>query len=149
MMIAGLAFAQSADVITELLDSEKASVGQVAYLCAVQQELIQDTENYDAAVSALINQGYLAEDTDPSEEITLGKTAYLLSKNWEIQGGLMFNLTNGSPRYAFKQFLYDGVIAKSSEPTSYVSGAEVLQLYSAGLSTYGGFNIKSVSMESE
>ena len=148
-LISEFMFAQSADVITDILESEEASVGQVAYLCAVQQHLISDNESYDAAVSALISKGDLEEDADADSSVSLAKVAKLFARNWSIQGGIMFTLTNGSKRYAFKQLVSDGVISSLAEPSASLSGGELLSIYSTCVSKYDDFDIKSVSMEAE
>ena len=142
-------YAQSADVITDILASEKATVGQVAYLCAVQQQLMAETEDYDIAVETLVSYGQLPEGSEASDAISLADTAYMLSKNWTVKGGLMYLLTKGSKRYAFRQFVSDGVISSNAEPSASLSGSEVLALYSSCLGKYGDFDLSAVSMEAE
>ncbi|MBR1639468.1 MAG: hypothetical protein IJ688_08795 [Treponema sp.] len=149
MLFSSVLFAQSADVITEILSSQQANLGQVAYLCAIQQNLVQEDASYEDAVAALVSEGLISEESDSSESVTLARASFLLSKNWEINGGVMYSLTNGSQRYTFKQFVADGVLAPTAEPSSFISGAEVLNLYSACLRRYGGYDVKTVSMEAE
>ena len=149
LSIFGFAFAQSADIVTDLLDSDKATVGQVSYLCAVQQHLIDESGSYEDAVSALVSNNQLDDNVSSSDFVTLSKVACLFAKNWSVQGGIMFTLTNGSPRYAFKQFVADGVISATAESSATLTGGELLSLYTSCLSRYGDFDIKSVSMEAE
>ena len=142
-------FAQSADVISEILKSEQATIGQVSYLCAVQQLKILESDDYEKAVEAMISEGYLPENVSSSDLVTLSQAAFLFSKNWDISGGLMYMITKGSKRYVFKQFVADGVISVYADPSSKLSGSELLALYSSALGRYGDFNMKSVSMEAE
>ena len=54
LFIGGFAFAQSADVVTEILGAEEATYGQVCYLSAIHQGLISDDASYEDAVNALL-----------------------------------------------------------------------------------------------
>ncbi len=142
-------YAQSADVITEMLESEEATFGQVSYIAAVQKNLVGEDASYEAAVQALYDNGLIPNYEDPSAAIPLVDIAYIYSRLWEIKGGLMYRLTDGSPRYAFKQFQADGVLGKNQDPSDTVTGAKALSIYTACVKKYSEFDIKSVSMESE
>lgn len=142
-------YAQSADVITELLESEEATFGQVSYLVAVQKELISESDSYDAAVQALYENGIIPNLEDSEAPIPLVDIAYMYSRLWNVEGGLMYRLTKGSPRYTFKQFQADGIISSRQEPSDYVSGAKALSIYTSCVNKYSDFDMKSVSMEAE
>lgn len=142
-------YAQSADVITEMLDSEQATFGQISYLAAVQKQLINDDGSYDAAVQALYDNGIIPDSEDPSAPIPLVDIVYIYSRLWQVKGGLMYRITKGSPRYAFKQFKADGIISANQEPTDYITGVKALSIYTSCLNKYGDFDMNSVSMESE
>ena len=142
-------FAQSADVITELLETEEATFGQVCYLVAVQKNLIAENDSYETAVQTLYENGIIPGFEDPQAPIPLVDITYVYSRLWEIKGGLMYRLTHGSPRYAFKQFQSDGILSATQEPDDYVSGAKALSIYTSCVNKYSDFDIKSVSMESD
>ena len=142
-------YAQSADVITGLLESDEATFGQVCYLAAVQENLINENDSFETAVQALYDNGIIPAVEDPEAPIPLVDIAYIYSRLWKINGGLMYRLTKGSPRYAFKQFQADGILTSKQEPSDYVSGAKVLSIYTSCVNKYSDFDIKSVSMESE
>lgn len=142
-------FAQSADVITELLDAEKATYGEVCYLSAVQQNFVLDDASYEEAIHALRSQGQLSDAVNPDEYIKARDAAKIFASMWNVEGGLMFRITGGASRYAFKQLQSDGVIPSSKDPDQLVSGSEVLKMYTACVKKYSDFNIKSVSMEAE
>ena len=142
-------YAQSADVITGLLESDEATFGQVCYLAAVQENLINENDSFETAVQALYDNGIIPAVEDPEAPIPLVDIAYIYSRLWEINGGLMYRLTKGSPRYAFKQFQADGILSSKQEPSDIISGAKALSIYTSCVNKYSGFDIKSVSMESE
>ena len=142
-------YAQSADVITDILDSEKVTFGQISYITAVQMNLADENVSYDDAVKIMRDQGYLLSDESSESPISAAEIAYLYSKCWPIKGGLLFKITKGSPRYAFKQFVADGVLDSSVDPSSGLSGSKALSFYTACVNTYSGFNMAAVSMEEE
>lgn len=150
ILLAGISlYAQSADVITELLESKEATFGQVCYLAAVQKDLIKETDSYDKAVQAMFENGIIPGSEDPAAPIPLVDIAYIYSRLWTVNGGFMFRITKGSPRYAFKQFQSDGIISQKQEPSDFVTGAAVLSIYTSCVNKYSGFDMKSVSMESD
>ena len=141
------AYSQSADVITEILDSKKATFGQACYISAVQQNLIEDDASFDDAIMVLKEEGQIPERVNSDDVIPMIDAVYIFSQMWDIKGGLMFTLTKGAPRYAFRQFQADGVISSTSDPSFALSGPSLLQLYTACVRQYGGFDITAVSME--
>ena len=142
-------YAQSADVITDVLESEKATFGQVCYLAAVQKNLINEKASYSDAVKALYDNHMIVTLEDADAYIPAVDIAYIFSQLWEVKGGLMYRLTKGAPRYAFKQFVYDGIIDSGTDTSTYLSGAKVLSMYTACSRKYGAFKMSDVSMEAE
>ncbi len=142
-------YAQSADVITDILESEKATFGQICYLAAVQKNLISETDSYDAAVQSLFENKIIPDLEDSNAAIPLVDIAYIYSRLWPVSGGLMYRITGGSPRYAFKQFQADGILTSKQEPSDFVSGAKALSIFTSCVNQYSGFDMKKVSMENE
>ena len=60
---------------------------------------------------------------NPNAVVTKGKVAYMLVRTLEIRGGVMYNITNGCPRYALRELIHKGII-KGGIEHSKVSGAE-------------------------
>ncbi len=149
LLAGGLAFTQSADVITDLLESDKVSFGQVSYLAAVQMNLLDENESYENAVKALVDNDIIPDLEEADTPIPLVDIAYIYSKLWDVKGGLMYRLTKGSPRYAFRQFQSDGIISSDADPAWLVSGAKALSIFTSCVNKYSGFDMRSVSMEVE
>lgn len=148
LFVAGMAiYAQSADVISDLLEAKEATFGQICYLAAVQQNFIDENADYKTAVQSMYDNKMIPDIEDENAAIPLVDIAYIYSKLWPVKGGLMYRLTRGSPRYAFRQFQADGVLSAKSEPSDIVSGAKALSIFTASINRYSGFDIKSVSME--
>ena len=142
-------YAQSADVITDILETKEATFGQVCYIAAVQQNLIEEYATYDDAVQALYENQIIPSLEEASAPIPAVDLAYIFARLWNVQGGLMFRITKGSPRYAFKQFQSDGIIDSEADPAKYVTGAKALSIYTSCVNKYSGFDMKAVSMEAE
>lgn len=141
LLFSGLVFAQSADVITEILDTDKVTYGQVAYLSAVNQELIGEDASYQEAVAALIGEGQLKPNVQADVLINMEKLASLYMKMWpgKAKGGFMYRITK-APRYAFKQLKEDGLISQFSDPWDYVTGREALNILTACMIAFEGDN---------
>ena len=143
------AYAQSADVITDILETEEVTFGQVCYLTAVQMDIIEDSATYEEAVTALYEKGQIPVLEDYDLPVPAVDLAYLYSRLWKINGGLMYRLSKGAPRYAFRQFQADGIIGNDVDPSSYVSGEKALSIYTSCISKYSDFDMKNVSMEAD
>ena len=131
------AYSQSQDVITEILESSEATFGQVCYISAVMQSLVSDDSSYDDAVQAVYENEQLPYITESSQPLPLIDAAYLFSFMWDIKGGLMYKITNGAPRYVFKQFQADKIIPYDAEPNQIVSGIEIMRMFTSCEKKYG------------
>ncbi len=148
MCVGTFAFAQSAEVVTDILESDEVTYGQVCYLSAVHQGLISDDADYSDAIDVLYTMGQIPEDVSEYDSVYMANLAYIYAQIWpSMKGGLMFRLTGGSPRYAFKQFKSDGVISDKADPKSIVSGREALNILTACMMEYG--TNESMEMEIE
>ena len=58
LFLALSAYAQSADVITEIPATEEVTFGQISYLTAVQMNIIDDDASYAGMVRAWIKNKY-------------------------------------------------------------------------------------------
>lgn len=136
-LLSSAVFAQSADVITEILDSSKVSYGQVCYLSAVSQGFISEDASYDDAINSLYDAGQISDKYAESDEVSMSNLAQIFAKSWNVKGGIMYKITKGSARYAFKQLKTDGVISSTSDPSKKVSGFECLSVFTNCSFKYG------------
>lgn len=125
-------YAQSADVVTQIINTSEVTYGQVCYLSAVHQKLVSDNATLKAAVSALYNAGQISEEYDANEPAKLKDIAFIYMKMWpDEKAGLMFRATGGSKRYAYRYLKDVGIILPSSDAAQYVSGREALNILTA------------------
>jgi hypothetical protein len=129
--------AQTAGFVTEMLAAQRADYGQVSYLSAVYQGIVDETASYGEAFAALEMEGLLPYNVNKTDVVTLAGLACMMTELWPVKGGLMFRITKGSPRYAFRQLKADGILPVDADPSEKVSGSDVLTTYTACQNKYG------------
>lgn len=138
LFIASCIYAQSADVITKILNSDKVCYGEICYLSAVRQNLISEDASYGEAISALYDKGQIPMHLEVNEPVCLVNLSYIYSKLWpDLSGSLMYKLTKGSPRYTFKLFKADGILEHNADPYDTLSGFEALNILTLCMLEYG------------
>lgn len=137
------AYSQSADVITNLLESKTVTAGQMAYISACHQSLVNDSASFEDALQALKNAGQLSDDVENDSVVKLDFVAAMYAKMWNVKGGLFYTITKGSSRYAFKQLKADGVIPQSWDPKTKISGTQALNLYTKCCIVYGKMELNT------
>lgn len=129
--------AQSADVITQILEAEQVTLGQVCYLSAVQQGLVGEKATYQQALQILEEKEQIPKYQFVDMPVPYANLCYIFSKMWNVKGGIMYRVFKSAPRYAFKQFKYDGVIPSNADPNHFLSGQEALNVFTSCSLKYG------------
>lgn len=122
-----LLLAQSNDMIDSILTEEPATAGSAAYVALTAAELLSDDASRDRAVQVAVEAGWLPEDTSAEQPATFGQLAYLLMEAIEVQGGLMYRILPG-PRYAAREFVYQGWSPERRSPGEQVSGQFLIRV---------------------
>ncbi|MBR1639465.1 MAG: hypothetical protein IJ688_08780 [Treponema sp.] len=133
--------AQSAEVITDILNADKVSFGQVCYLVAVEKGFIKESSSYEEAIEALYKRNMIPSLVYEDTPVPMVNLAYLYSQIFDVKGGVLFKLFHGAPRYAYKQFKYDGVLPVTAFPEKLVSGQEALDIYTSCMIEYTDFQL--------
>ena len=120
-------FGQSADFISKMIEAEDVSYEDVAYLCAINLELISEEDSGAEALAALDKAKVFSMPKNPSDSVSYGVVANMFMKTWKIKGGLMYSITKAN-RYAFRELQYLGFIAVTENPSSKITGLEMLNL---------------------
>lgn len=136
LLISSFTFAQSADFVTRMLETEQATFGQVCYLSAVSQNLVSDAAKEVDAMNAIFEQGILPDGAQPGDVINYKQAAVIFSRIWNVKGGLFYRISGGNSRYAFKQLKNDGVILQNADPSMIPSGVDILNMYTMGEKKY-------------
>jgi len=135
-----LAFAQTASDMDTLLKTDSVSVATASSFILGAADLLPaglsgpDAEKaaYDLASS---NGWIKAQSGDP---ITLKETSFLIMKAFKLKGGLMYSLF-GSPRYAYREMVYQKLIIGSTDQSMKLSGPKLLQIIDSTLNHSGGY----------
>lgn len=141
MFFATAIHAQSADVVTEIIETERVTFGQICYLSAVQQGFVSDDATYEEAIDVLFDKGQIPRKEYSDAKIPMANLAFIFSQMWEIKGGLFYRIFHGAPRYAFKQLKADGILPANSNPTRIPTGKEALNIYTSCCLKYGAMEL--------
>ena len=133
--------AQSSSIITDILNSDRVTFGQVCYLVATHEGLINDTASYTDAINALEHNKMIPYAAYEETYVPLVNLSYLYAQMFKVQGGLMYRIFHGAPRYAYKQLKQDGVLPENSYPGKLVSGQEALNIYTTCSIQYTDFQL--------
>ena len=137
VFISTVAFGQSARMLDQILESKKVTFGQVCYISAVHQGLVDENAGFRESIDALYKKGQIPKLYYEDTTVPIVNLACLYAQMWDIKGGLFYKIFRGSPRYAFKQLKCQGVIPSNTDPHLILSGKEALALYTACSLKYG------------
>lgn len=138
IFVSSCIYAQSADVITKILDSKEATYGEVCYLSAVRQNLISENDDFDKAIEVLAEKKQIPSLVGKDDPIPLANVSFIFLQIWpNVSKSFMYKLTKGSPRYAFKLLKADAILDERSDPSDYVDGSTVLNVLTACMMEYG------------
>ncbi len=95
---------QSADRITEILNSETVTYGQISYLAASYLGLISEDASNEDAVDALISNNIVKAKhmEDAENAIPLDNLCYICCASWYIVDSINYNIFK-NPYYAWKE----------------------------------------------
>ena len=150
---ASFAFSQSSEVISEIIDSEKATCAQISYLPALYANLITESDSAKSlgamsaskdssaatveAFEALKSNNYFNSDTEANKEVTVAQASFVYMKALGIKGGLFYTLFP-SARYAFKELKAKGILPLETDPAMKLSGRESIDLFTSCLEIVEG-----------
>lgn len=120
-------FAQSNEIIDDILTQEKLSCGNGAYLALTAGRLISDSATREDALIYLQNQGWINNQKEISDEMSLGEYSLAVMKTFRISGGLMYTFFP-SARYASRELGYLGYISQDAGAYRKLSGSEAISI---------------------
>ncbi len=129
-------FAQSNDLIDALLDRETADFGSSLQLILSAGGLVDEEATSEEAYETFRSLGWRMRTKDLSDPLTAGELSYLIMKSLRLRGGIMYSILP-SPRYAFRELVYRGVIPPQTPPGRIVSGEQVVRYLGAVLRSAG------------
>ena len=127
--------AQSADRVTDVINSERVTFGQACYFFATATGKVEDNIAYDDSIKFFQDSGSLRVLADENDPITLGTIAQLASDAFEVKGSLFLALF-GNSRYAYRQMKADGVFKNNDDPSFVPDGHKFLAILTDCLEFY-------------
>ena len=127
-LISGMLFAQSNEIIDSLLGEKKADFGRTAYMVLSASSLVDDSSAVSDVLAKLQDEKWKALSLKKADdEVTFGEYSFLVMKAFSLPGGIMYHLFP-SKRYALRELKYGGYIDKICDPSSPMSGDDVLRI---------------------
>ncbi len=127
LSIAYLLPAQSNEQIDAILSEEVATVGSAAYIALSASDIINDDTDPALAVTLAKEAGWLDSERDADQPASFGEFAFLMMQAREVNGGVMYRVFPG-PRYAAREFVYQGWSPENRGPASAMSGQFLIRV---------------------
>ena len=127
--------AQSADKISDIIASSRATCGQASYIAATALGIAGENATYDETVRLFPEKGVLKTGCSASDAITMKQLAWLCANTWNVDGSLMLKIFK-SPRYALRQMKADSVIDVSADPDDVPDGHRLLAVITDCVAKY-------------
>lgn len=116
------ASAQSANAVSEMIETPAVRYSQAAYFMAVAVNPdIPESE----ALDFCIHFGLCTTPSDPEKLITLSELAGMCMRTFNLRGGILYSITK-SNHYAFREMQAKGFIPKSADPSATITGSNAL-----------------------
>ncbi|MCR5290840.1 MAG: hypothetical protein K6E51_12680 [Treponema sp.] len=133
--IAGL-HAQSAEFMSQLLESKRVTYGQACYFTALYKGSIPESVSQQEAFDFINKTGYVYKDSVTADDfVTMADLSYLIVKAFNVKGGIMYSLFP-SPRYALRLLESDGLVAQFTDPQGKIKGDDFIALFIRCLEYY-------------
>ena len=125
--------AQSAQKISQIVESPELSYGQAAYIALsysdgeTMGESASDAEAFEAAVQ----KKWIKNGAVVQAAIRLDDLCALYVSAAGIKGGVLCGLIKNSPRYSFRELKALGLLDKNADPAMKIDGQNALNLFNA------------------
>lgn len=119
--------AQSSERLSDLMETDKISKGQAAYLTATLMNLVEESAGNQDAFAVLQEHKLFSAKDNPDDAITIGHISLLYMKACGIKGGILYTITKNR-RYAFRELKARGILPNQVTSTMLLSGLDALNL---------------------
>ena len=120
-------FAQSNEIIDDILSQERLTCANGAYAALTAAGLIADESSPEDAFTYLKDQGWIRQSRQANDEMSLGEYSFALMKGFSMSGGIMYTIFP-SPRYASRELGYMGYISRDAGAYRGLGGSEALSI---------------------
>lgn len=125
--------AQSAQRISQIVESPELSYGQAAYIALSYSDAETMDESADdaQAFEAAFQRKWIKNGAVVQAAIRLDELSALYVSAVGIKGGVMCGLIKNSPRYSFRELKALGLLDKNADPAMKIDGQNALNLFNA------------------
>lgn len=126
-LITAGSFAQSAQIVDDILKSQEATFGHAAYLILTASDTISGDTDFKTACTYMQEQAMIPSSVTAETKISFKEYAFLLMKAYGIKGGMLYRIYP-CPRYAYRDLCFLSVIQGKTDPSQIISGSQMLQI---------------------
>ncbi|MBO7121971.1 MAG: hypothetical protein J6V90_01660 [Treponema sp.] len=132
LSLAGVAaYAQSAEKISQIVESQELTFGQAAYLALAYSGDIEEDVSEAEALEAAVKKNWIKNGAVDTAAIKLSELSALYLKATGIKGGLFYRVSGKSGRYAFKELKARNLLDKAADPAMTITGQNALSLFNS------------------
>ncbi|MBT3273618.1 MAG: hypothetical protein HN368_10705 [Spirochaetales bacterium] len=136
LFTAQIVFSQSNEILDQLLDEERASLGRASYLVFMASGIASEDWTIERSIQELHSRNWGLEEFGADTHVKTGVFALMIMKEFGMKGGIMYAIIPG-PRYAAREFSYRGFVPGVASPGRILSGAEVTHILGSALDFLG------------
>lgn len=140
LLFASLSFAQSAEMVSELIGSSSATYGQAAYLCGVSVGVVDEDASFEEAVAIFKDVGAIKSKVSADDNLKMADLANIVVHSWKIKPCLMYKVLP-SGHYAMHTLKGVSVVGQSVDPGKKLSGHDVLFLISKCIDKFDAYSV--------
>ncbi|MCR5046122.1 MAG: hypothetical protein K6A42_06065 [Treponema sp.] len=129
--------AQSADKISQIIDSQEITYGQSAWLACSCATESGDKMSFEEAVSIAAKKGWIKDGFISDGTINLQELCGMFVKVSQVKCGLLYRITK-SDRYAYKELRANGTLDSSADPSMKVTGPNAVAILNSCIKKAGG-----------
>lgn len=133
LMAAAAVSAQSAQKISQIVESPELSYGQAAYIALSYSDAETMDESADdaQAFEAAFQRKWIKNGAVVQAAIRLDELSALYLSAVGIKGGVLCGLIKNSPRYSFRELKALGLLDQYADPAMKIDGQNALNLFNA------------------
>ena len=128
--------AQSSDKLTQIIQSQPSTCGQMAYLYCVYSQLLPETATFEEAFSVFQENFPVKDGLTASSPVPLSELSLTFAKLTNLKGGLFYSIFKNR-RYAFKELQAKGILPPDADPSDTPSGRNLIAVFNSCLEQQG------------
>jgi outer membrane protein OmpA-like peptidoglycan-associated protein len=127
LALPGLLHAQTAQALEELLETHAVSNQQAAWLVLEAANIAATSSRTADAFSYAMERQWLPGNARAASQARLDDVSLLIMRAFSIKGGVMYSFLK-TPRYAYRELVFQNLLMGRLDPEMAVSGYELLFL---------------------